>query len=132
MKHISAQEYLETSSETKDQIALVQYLRQIKYDGHPLRFAAIPNGGKRNKREAAILKMMGVSPGLMDILIFDTPPNYPETKGAAIEMKRLSGGVVSDDQKEWLNYFNNNGWMARVARGINEAIKILRQYGYIR
>jgi hypothetical protein len=75
--------------------------------------------------------MMGVSPGLLDLLIFDTPPNYPISKGAALEMKRLKGGKVSDEQQDWLDFFNGNSWVAGVAEGIDQAMEFLRDCGYI-
>jgi hypothetical protein len=131
MNHISSQQYLETSSEAKDQIALVELLDRIKYNGRPLWYTAIPNGGKRDKRTAAILKLMGVKPGVMDLLIFDTPPSYPISKGAALELKRLKGGITSPEQLDWLDYFNNNSWIARVVNGIDEALEFLNECGYI-
>lgn len=131
---MTAKEYNQTiaPSETKEQIALVGLLNQVKYNGQPLRFAAIPNGGFRNKKNAAILKRMGVRPGVPDILIFDSPPNYPMQKGAALEMKCLSGGTVSPEQQDWLDYFNSNGWMAGVAKGLDGALALLRNWGYIK
>jgi hypothetical protein len=119
-------------SETKEQIALVGLLNQVKYNGQPLRFAAIPNGGFRNKKNAAILKRMGVRPGVPDILIFDSPPNYPMQKGAALELKKLKGGKLSPEQIEWLDYFKNNSWVTGVAEGLNEALALLRDWGYIK
>ncbi len=132
MTNMKAREYLETSSETKDHIALAQLLDRVKYEGRPLRWAHVPNEGKRSKKTAAILKQMGLKTGLSDILIFDTPPTYPICKGAAIELKKLSGGVTSDDQIYWLNYFNSNSWVAMVCEGLDQAIEFLRECGYIR
>ncbi len=131
MQRMTARQYQETSSETKTQIALIQLLNRIKYDSRPLRYAAIPNGGKRDKRGAAILQKMGVKAGLSDILIFDSPPNYPLMKGAALEMKKRIGGVVSDEQQDWLDYFNSNSWVAGVAEGLDEALKYLEDWGYL-
>jgi hypothetical protein len=130
---MTAQHYNEliAPSETKEQIALAGFLDQIRYNGRKLQWAAIPNGGKRDKRTAAILKKMGVQSGLSDILIFDSPPNYPLMKGAALELKKLKGGKVSPEQIEWLDYFNSNSWVAGVANGLNEALKLLKDWGYI-
>lgn len=118
-------------SETKEQITLAAFLNQIKYNGRKLQWAAIPNGGKRDKRTAAILKKMGVKSGLSDILIFDSPPNYPLMKGAALELKKLKGGKVSPEQIEWLTYFENNRWVAGVAEGLDQALALLKDWGYI-
>lgn len=131
MQSISVKEYLKQTqpSETKDQITLAAYLDLIKYDNHPLRYTAVPNGGKRDKKTAAILKMMGVRPGVPDILIFDSPPKFQHLKGAAIELKRADGGTVSDEQKDWLEYFHGNGWGAMVGN-LDEVMKALRRWGY--
>jgi hypothetical protein len=70
--------------------------------------------------------------GIPDILIFDSPPNYPSKKGAALEMKRLKGGKVSDEQQDWLEYFDANSWVVGVAEGVDQAIKFLQECGYIK
>jgi hypothetical protein len=133
-EHYTAKQYNQSValSETQEQIAVVKHLDMVKYDGRPLRFSAIPNGGKRDAKTAAILKHMGVKPGVMDLLIFDTPPNYPLMKGAALEMKKRTGGVVSDEQQDWLDYFDKNSWVTGVAHGQDEAIELLREWGYLR
>lgn len=131
---MTAQHYNEliAPSETKEQIALAGFLDQVRYNGRKLQWAAIPNGGKRDKRTAAILKKMGVKSGLSDILIFDSPPNYPLMKGAVLELKKLKGGKLSPEQIEWLDYFENNSWVAGVAEGLNEALALLKDWGYIK
>jgi hypothetical protein len=131
---MTAEQYNQTvaPSETKEQIALAGLLDKIKYNGRKLQWAAIPNGGKRDKRTAAILEKMGVKPGLSDILIFDSPPNYPMQKGAALEMKCQSGGKLSSEQIEWLTYFENNSWVTGVAEGLDEALRFLKDWGYIK
>jgi len=130
---LSAKQYNQqiAQSETVEQIAVAELLDRIKYNGRPLRYAAIPNGGKRDKRAAAILQKMGVKPGVSDLLIFDSPPNYPLMKGAALEMKRRVGGKIEREQQDWLNYFEDNSWVTGVAYGQDEALELLRDWGYI-
>lgn len=53
-------------------------------------------------------------------------------KGAALELKKLKGGKVSDEQNEWLTYFENNSWVTRVAEGLSQALDFLRNWGYIK
>ena len=56
----------------------------------------IPNGGSRNKIEAAKLKMMGVTPGVPDYAC-----NMNGGRIAYIELKRPDGkGALSKRQKE--------------------------------
>lgn len=119
-------------SETKEQITLAALLNQIKYNGRKLQWAHVPNEGKRSGKTAKILQMMGLKKGLLDILIFDSPPAYPLMKGAALELKKLKGGKVSPEQIEWLTYFENNSWVAGIAEGLNEALALLRDWGYIK
>lgn len=129
-QHISAKQYNQTiaPSETKDQIALAELLDQVKFNGRPLKWCHVPNEGKRSGKTAAILRMMGLKPGVSDNLIFDSPPAYPLMKGAALELKKLKGGKVSDEQIEWLNYFENNSWVTGVAEGIDEALALLKDW----
>jgi spore cortex formation protein SpoVR/YcgB (stage V sporulation) len=118
-------------SETKEQTPIAQLLDRIKYNGRPLRWTHIPNEGKRTAKTGAILKAKGMKSGLPDIMIFDSPPSAPLMKGAALEMKKRIGGIVSDEQQDWLDYFNANSWVVGVARGQDEALKFLEEWGYI-
>ena len=45
-----------------------------------------------------------------------------------IEMKRQKGGRVSDEQKEWIERLDNEGYCVGVAKGCDSAINILNQY----
>ena len=45
-----------------------------------------------------------------------------------IEMKRQKGGRVSDEQKEWIQRLDNEGYCVGVAKGCESAIQILNQY----
>jgi hypothetical protein len=107
-------------------------IHQINYNGRKLQWAHIPNQGKRSGKTAKILEMMGLKKGLLDILIFDSPPAYPLMKGAALELKKLKGGKVSDEQNEWLTYFENNSWVTGVAESLSQALDFLRNWGYIK
>lgn len=77
------------------------------------RIFAIPNGGLRGKREAIALKCEGVSPGVPDLMI-------PSLK-VFIEMKKEIGGIVSAEQKDWLEYLSINGYIVKVCKGYEEA-----------
>ena len=56
-------------SESSEQQFLVKKMRRAG-----IRFCAVPNGGRREKREAARLIKEGVEAGVPDLLIFDSPP----------------------------------------------------------
>ena len=93
------------------------------------RWCHVPNGGSRNKIEAAKLKGLGTKPGVPDLLVFDAPPGG-DWVGVAIELKRVKGGRLSDEQREWLDALSERGWLTRMCKGADEAIKFLREvYG---
>lgn len=85
----------------------------------------IPNGGKRGKAEAARFKAMGVKSGVPDLCL---PVSRGGYHGLYIELKRRRGGQVSGDQREWIAALLNNGYCARVCRGSQEAIEVIRIY----
>ena len=105
-------------SELSDQIFVVKELRKAG-----IAFAAVPNGGRRDRREAARLKASGVRPGVPDILIFDNPPKRPESHSAALEMKREGStpSAVSAPQREWLQRLEGCGWATVVGNGAQDA-----------
>lgn len=78
-----------------------------------VRIFAIPNGGHRSKTQAMKLKAEGVSKGVPDLFC---PALY-----LWIEMKREHGGIVAPEQRDWLNYLNELGYTAIVARGLEDA-----------
>lgn len=76
-------------------------------------------------------KRMGYSPGLPDLVIFQKPPAYNgQFVGCAIELKRRKGGIVSPEQRIWIEKLQKEGWIAVVCAGADEAILILEQCGY--
>ena len=102
---------------------------QIKFcvwmEKNGIRFYAIPNGGKRNLLEAVKFKRMGVKSGVPDICL-----PFPSGRyfGAYLELKRIKGGKVSDNQLEWLAFLRSNGYYAEVANGFEEARKFVLHY----
>jgi hypothetical protein len=86
---------------------------------------AIPNGGKRNLIEAFKLKRCGVKSGVPDVCI--PIPSAPY-HGLYIELKRVSGGSVSESQKEWIINLRKKGYCAEIAKGADEAKQIVRNY----
>lgn len=69
----------------------------------------VPNGGKRNSREANKLKAMGVVPGIPDLLFLWKGITY------YIEMKNATG-ELSPDQKRIKKLFVDNGAIVFVCR----------------
>ena len=107
-------------TERDEQIKLVKYLKFKK-----IPFYAVPNGGSRNPIEAKNMKAEGVSAGVPDICI---PVPNKKYHGLYIEMKRQRGGRVSEKQKEWIDRLNQNGYLAVVCRGFDEAKEVVESY----
>lgn len=99
-------------------------------------WTATANGGKRDKRTAASLRLQGVKKGVPDIMIF-TPPPSGVGLGLAIELKRprtdqRARGRVSEYQRIWLERLRACGWRAEVAYGYDHALEILMSAGYLK
>jgi hypothetical protein len=107
-------------TENQEQILLATWLTK-----KGIKFYAIPNGGKRNALEAFNFKRCGVQSGIPDICI---PIPSGSHHGLYIELKRKSGGRLSDNQVYWLNYLRGNGYYAEVAKGFDEAVEIINHY----
>lgn len=107
----------------------LEEIEQIKFSTwlkkKNVKHTASANGGKRSMLEGVKFKRMGVSKGYPDITI---PYIFNGRGGLYIEFKRVDGGVVSPEQKEWLNFLNEQGYYARVANGCEEAKTIFAFY----
>ena len=80
------------------------------------------------------MRAEGIKAGAPDLIIFDRPPSKREAKeacpGVAIELKRIKGGRVSDEQRQWLDNLSARGWITAVCKGFEEAVKLLEELGY--
>ncbi len=106
-------------SEATEQEAVVNY---CAYNG--ILIYAIPNGGKRNRTEAANLKRQGVKAGVPDLCV---PVARRGFHGLYIEMK-YGKNTTTAKQDEWLNDLNREGYLAKVCHGYDEAIELLKYY----
>ena len=85
----------------------------------------VPNGGSRNKIEAARLKAQGVKPGVPDICLPVARSGY---HGLYIELKRQEGGRVSDNQMVMLQNLADQGYAVSVCKGWKAASKVIKDY----
>ncbi len=97
-------------TEHEEQRELVRWFRQT-FKG--VRIFAIPNGGARSIATAGRLKAEGVSSGVPDLFI----PAWQ----LWVEMKRIKGGSVSAEQKDWLKYLEEVGYCVKVCKGAEDA-----------
>lgn len=85
---------------------------------------AIPNGGSRNKLEAANLKRQGVKAGVPDLFV---PVARRGFHGLFIEMK-YGRNKTTPDQDKWLDALNREGYLAKVCYGYAEAVELIKYY----
>lgn len=106
---------------------------------------AIPNGGFRNKIEAAKLKRCGVLPGVPDLFIAEprsyvagyapmfpgdanlSPINMMRYPGFYIEMK-IKGNKLTATQKDVLKKLSKNGYHCAVCYTFDEFVGVVREY----
>ena len=93
-------------------------------------YCAVPNGGKRRRTEAAIMKGLGVKAGVPDLLILQGLPRKPDARGGALEIKTRTGRV-STQQRAWRALLREAGWEAEIGRGLDECLAVLRGWGVI-
>lgn len=99
-------------TEHEEQRTFIQWFRRKFPD---VRIFAIPNGGARSPSVACRLKAEGVSRGVPDLFI-------PAWR-LFIEMKRVKGGVVSEDQSSWKEYLESCGYRVAICAGCEAAQK---------
>lgn len=104
--------------EETEQAVVVQYceLRGIK-------LSAIPNSTYTPSMKQKVKnKRQGLRAGLPDLLLIIN------NQLIFIEMKRVKGGVVSPEQREWHIALNTAGIPTYVCHGSDEAIELINQY----
>lgn len=84
----------------------------------------IPNGGKRNVREAASLKKQGVKSGVPDICL---PSAHGGYHGLYIELK-VGKNKTSDNQNKWLEMLMKQKYFVSVCYGWRQAADLLEEY----
>ncbi len=84
----------------------------------------IPNGGKRSKSEASRFRAMGVKAGVSDIFL---PVSRGGYHGLYIELKAKDGRPTKE-QKDFIAAVEQEGYLAVVAYGGEEAAKIIEGY----
>ena len=84
----------------------------------------VPNGGKRNAREAASLKRQGVKSGVPDLVL---PIPRGIYHGAYIEMK-INNNKTTENQKIWIKQLKEQGYFVAVCYGWQEASEVIEDY----
>ena len=92
---------------------------------HPdLLIFAVPNGGKRDPREAARLKAEGVLPGVPDIVVARAASGY---HGLYLEFKTPTGRT-SAKQQAVIAQLVDEGYRVEIVRSAEDAWTVLEGY----
>jgi hypothetical protein len=78
------------------------------------------------------MKKQGTKAGFPDVIIFDVPEEIEGIagylhNGIAIELKRIKGGKVRENQLKWLRKLGSRDWITKVCYGADEAIDFLEK-----
>ena len=104
--------------ESEIQQSVVQWFR-MKYPNYII--AAVPNGGFRNAREAAIMQREGVLAGFADLIIIS------KQNILFLELKTPIG-VLSKKQKEFQQKVNNLGFQYVVCRSFEQVVIVVESW----
>ena len=118
-------------SEAQEQSRLIAWANEVADLGvYPeLRWLhAIPNGGRRDKAEAAHLKRQGVKSGVPDLHLPVARGNY---HGLYIEMK-VGKNKPTENQKRWINGLKFNGYAVAICYSAAAARQIIIEYLQLR
>jgi len=111
------------TTEADEQKALMQWAKwqEGRYSELKLLYHC-PNGGTRNKLEAANLKRQGVKAGVPDLFL--PVPRSPK-HGLFIEMK-VGRNKCTDNQKKWIRNLLEQGYEVKVCYSCEEAIQVIK------
>ena len=85
----------------------------------------IPNEGKRSVVTGAHMKMQGMKSGVPDLHL---PVPRGTSHGLYVEMKRRKGETPTQDQADWLEKLDKQGYCVCWARGWEEAAQAIKEY----
>lgn len=118
------------NEESKIQQSFIKWFSD-KYPQYGKLLFAIPNGGKRSKVTASILKSEGVKSGVADLflsmpkLYYGCPAHWKH--GLYIETK-TEHGEQSPEQKKFQKAVEAQGYEYTICRSIDEFIKTINDY----
>ncbi|BCB06776.1 hypothetical protein HHSLTHF2_06660 [Vreelandella venusta] len=118
--------------EGNEQAVLIRWLLGEKMRGEPVgqlydAIYHVPNGGQRNKKTASDLKRQGVKAGVSDLPVRQARGGW---HGLYLEFKATPprDAALAPSQFEWLEGSEYEGYCAVLARGLEEAKAVLREY----
>ena len=110
-------------NEDFNQILIISMLKKLQMMDDKIMFFSVPNGGYRNKAEAAKLKMTGLLPGVPDLVVMG------KNKIHFIELKK-GKGILLKEQKYFILKSSDFGFDVSVIYG-DTPHEVLPQVGKI-
>jgi len=95
-----------------------------QYPSLKLRLHSSPNGGKRNIREGARFKAMGVRAGFPDLILLH-PNNFYPFMGIELKTEK---GRQSEHQKEYQKMFEEIGAKYVIVRSLDDFMREIKSY----
>lgn len=111
-------------SEHEEQAQLITWF-DMQFKEFKGRLASVPNASMCPPYVGKKMNKEGRRKGYPDLQLLYPSNNY---HGLIIEMKRKTGGTVSPEQKDFLKWFNENGYKAVVCKGFDEAKTVINEY----
>ena len=109
--------------ESELQVNCVWWFR-LQYPKLSKMLFSVPNGGKRNAKEAARLKAEGTVSGVSDLILLIPNKHHASL---CIEMK-CGDGKQTDNQKQWKHEAEEHGNKYVVCKSITEFIDAIKDY----
>lgn len=109
--------------------AVVQHLERRAKPG--VLWFHVPNGGKRDARTGAMMKRMGVKPGVADILLFRANYEDRDVEAFALELKAPGGRPTEAQIKFASDWEKINGFYC-CAFDLDVVLAVLEAWGLIR
>ena len=131
MTTITPESFALSGSEDGEQLALMQWCALNLHRYPDLKWLHhSPNGGFRNKREAAKFKAMGTKAGFHDLILLVRRGPY---SGLSIELKSLKvinkkDGGASAEQLMWAEHLIGQGFCVKLCHGWQSAVAAIEEY----
>ncbi len=103
----------------------VSCVRWFRYSYPQEIIMAIPNGGYRSPKTAAIMKAEGQLAGVPDLFI---PAAKGDYHGLWIEMKNGKAGRLSESQQTMIEHLRQLGHRVEIVRSFDEFANLVQEY----
>ncbi len=124
------------NQEEEVQKGVVKYLK-LKYPN--AKYCASLGGIRTSFKQAVKAKATGYVKGFPDLQICvpmergggkegGTPEGGGVYHGLFLEIKKDKKSYPTKEQKEWIAYLNEQGYCARVTKGLDESIEVIDNY----